>query len=201
MRDRLRRGLLRHRRRKLRLHAPHLDAHPVRIEEKVAEWRTSPLRIIPTSAERIRGKHASSQLLRRAKARGRWAGSVSLGDRVQRAPSGQAAVHRRLRTRVETGRKTLRCARGSPPAWSPHNSASSPRSPKPCSVPRSRAWADYRKAAATIRFYRKPDGSSNYRVLEHSDPLHVLRQPSPWSLTATFAERLVDALKSLLPRK
>ena len=29
--------------------------------------------------------------------------------------------------------------------------------------------------------------------------LHVVRQPSPWSLTAGFAERLRDALSSLLP--
>ena len=32
-------------------------------------------------------------------------------------------------------------------------------------------------------------------------PLHVLRQPSPWSLTAGYAERLKDALTSLLPGK
>ncbi len=56
-------------------------------------------------------------------------------------------------------------------------------------------------ATATIRFYRKADGASDYTVLEHRGPLHVLRQPSPWSLTATFAERLIDALKSLLPGK
>lgn len=31
--------------------------------------------------------------------------------------------------------------------------------------------------------------------------LHVLRQPSPWSLTASFGERLKDVLTSLLPGK
>ncbi|MGH7958095.1 MAG: amylo-alpha-1,6-glucosidase, partial [Opitutaceae bacterium] len=56
-------------------------------------------------------------------------------------------------------------------------------------------------AVVTIRFYRKPNGTSDYEILEKRSPLHVLRQPSPWSLTATFAERLVDALKSLLPGK
>lgn len=56
-------------------------------------------------------------------------------------------------------------------------------------------------ATTSIRFYRKPNGASDYEVLEKDGPLHVLRQPSPWSLTATFAERLVDALKSALPGK
>ena len=56
-------------------------------------------------------------------------------------------------------------------------------------------------AVATIRFYRKNDGASDYHIVDTTGSLHVLRQPSPWSLTATFAERLVDALKSLLPGK
>lgn len=57
------------------------------------------------------------------------------------------------------------------------------------------------QASTTIRFYRKPSGSSDYEILDKQGSLHVLRQPSPWSLTATFAERLVDGLKSLLPGK
>jgi glycogen debranching enzyme len=56
-------------------------------------------------------------------------------------------------------------------------------------------------ATATIRFYRSSDGNSGYEVLDKRGPLHVLRQPSPWSLTASFAERLKDALTSLLPGK
>ena len=55
------------------------------------------------------------------------------------------------------------------------------------------------KAVAAIRFYREGDGSSSYEVLDKRGPLHVVRQPSPWSLTATPAERLVDALASVLP--
>lgn len=51
----------------------------------------------------------------------------------------------------------------------------------------------------TIRFYRREDGSSDYEVLDKRGPLHVFRQPSPWSLTAGFAERLKDGLTSLLP--
>lgn len=57
------------------------------------------------------------------------------------------------------------------------------------------------EARATIRFYRNEDGSSGYHVEAIEGTLHVLRQPSPWSLTATKGERLADALKSLLPGK
>ena len=56
-------------------------------------------------------------------------------------------------------------------------------------------------AVVTIRFYRTKSGTGSYKVLDKRGPLHVLRQPSPWSLTAGFAERLKDALTSLLPGK
>jgi glycogen debranching enzyme len=54
-------------------------------------------------------------------------------------------------------------------------------------------------ATVSIRFYRGDDGASDYEVLDKEGTLHTLRQPSPWSLTATWAERLKDALTSLLP--
>jgi hypothetical protein len=54
-------------------------------------------------------------------------------------------------------------------------------------------------ATISIRFYRKGDGGGDYEVLDKRGPLHVVRQPSPWSMTATFAERLKDLLTSLLP--
>ena len=54
-------------------------------------------------------------------------------------------------------------------------------------------------AAVTIRFYRTEGGGGDYEVLDKRGTLHVLRQPSPWSLTAGYAERLKDALMSLLP--
>jgi glycogen debranching enzyme len=57
------------------------------------------------------------------------------------------------------------------------------------------------QAQATIRFYRTSDGSSSYHVEETEGTLHVVRQPSPWSLTATAGERIGDALASLLPGK
>lgn len=55
------------------------------------------------------------------------------------------------------------------------------------------------KARATIRFFRKADGTSDYEVLEKRGNLHVIQQPSPWSLTEGWVERIYDLVKSLLP--
>ena len=55
------------------------------------------------------------------------------------------------------------------------------------------------EASASVRFFRKENGESSYEVLDKRGPLHVVRQPSPWSLTEIFAERLLDAFVSLLP--
>jgi hypothetical protein len=43
--------------------------------------------------------------------------------------------------------------------------------------------------------------TSDYEILEQEGPLHVFRQPSPWSLQASWAERILDLLTSFLPRK
>lgn len=56
-------------------------------------------------------------------------------------------------------------------------------------------------AVVKIRFWREEDGSSDYRVEDLRGDLHVIRQPSPWSLTADFGERVKDAVTSLLPGK
>ncbi len=56
-------------------------------------------------------------------------------------------------------------------------------------------------AVVKIRFFRKSDGSGDYEILEQHGTLHVVRQPSPWSLTAHFAERVKDILTSFLPGK
>ncbi len=53
-------------------------------------------------------------------------------------------------------------------------------------------------AEADIRFSRREDGSSDYRVLDIRGKLRVVRQPSPWSLTAGYGERVRDVLTSLL---
>jgi glycogen debranching enzyme len=54
------------------------------------------------------------------------------------------------------------------------------------------------KAVTSIRFYRKGK-SSHFDVLDQRGRLHILRQPSPWSLTATVGERLKDVMESLIP--
>jgi glycogen debranching enzyme len=54
------------------------------------------------------------------------------------------------------------------------------------------------QAVATLRFWR--DGErTRWDVGKQEGTLHVVHQPSPWSLTAGFAERVKDALMSLLP--
>ncbi len=52
------------------------------------------------------------------------------------------------------------------------------------------------QAWVTIHFYRTADGMSDFRIMEQEGKLKVLRQPSPWSLTARFGERLIDILES-----
>jgi glycogen debranching enzyme len=56
------------------------------------------------------------------------------------------------------------------------------------------------KARVTIRFRRRADGRTTYRILDQMGTLHVVRQATPWSLTSQPAARLRDALASLLPR-
>ncbi len=42
-------------------------------------------------------------------------------------------------------------------------------------------------------------GNTDYKMLRSEGDLHIVRQPSPWSLTADWAERVKDAVTSLLP--
>lgn len=53
-------------------------------------------------------------------------------------------------------------------------------------------------SVVSIHFERRTDGSSDYEVVEKEGSLHVVHQPSPWSLTAGFGERLRDALMSFV---
>lgn len=53
------------------------------------------------------------------------------------------------------------------------------------------------KATCSIRFYKRGK-HTHFDILDKRGKLHVLRQPSPWSLAATFAERLEDILESLV---
>jgi len=53
-------------------------------------------------------------------------------------------------------------------------------------------------ASLSLRFSRTGHGT-DYEVLDKRGTLHVIRQPSPWSLTASFAGRAKGAVSSLLP--
>ncbi len=55
------------------------------------------------------------------------------------------------------------------------------------------------EASVDLRFERHASGRTDYRVLETRGTLHVVRQPSPWSLTAGVGERIRDVIESLLP--
>jgi len=55
-------------------------------------------------------------------------------------------------------------------------------------------------ATVSLRFFRK-GVETDYEVLDKQGTVHVVRQPSPWSLTAGFGERLKDALLSVMPGK
>ena len=54
-------------------------------------------------------------------------------------------------------------------------------------------------ARVSLRFFRKPTGDTDYEILGQRGKLHIVRQPSPWSLTAGWGERVRDAIESLLP--
>jgi glycogen debranching enzyme len=49
-------------------------------------------------------------------------------------------------------------------------------------------------ATVSLAFSRHADGRTGYRVLAQDGDLHILHQPSPWSLTASAGERLWDLL-------
>jgi hypothetical protein len=54
------------------------------------------------------------------------------------------------------------------------------------------------RAVVTLHFRREGE-RTEYRILSQEGSLHVLRQPSPWSLTAGLGERLEDVLASFSP--
>jgi glycogen debranching enzyme len=54
------------------------------------------------------------------------------------------------------------------------------------------------KASVSIHFYRKSQ-RTHFDIVEKRGRLHVLRQPSPWSLTAGLGERIKDVMESLIP--
>lgn len=57
------------------------------------------------------------------------------------------------------------------------------------------------RASVTLRFKRTASGDTDYQIVDLRGPLHVIHQPSPWSLTSGWAERIRDAVDSLLPHR
>jgi len=55
------------------------------------------------------------------------------------------------------------------------------------------------KGIVTLRLFRDSDGETDYEVLRLDGPLHIIRQPSPWSLTTGWAERIKDVVTSFQP--
>jgi glycogen debranching enzyme len=53
------------------------------------------------------------------------------------------------------------------------------------------------KATVSLRFYRRGE-ATHYEVLDKRGKLHIVRQPSPWSVSATYAERFRDAIESMV---
>ena len=52
-------------------------------------------------------------------------------------------------------------------------------------------------ARVTLRFLRNADGASTWEVLDQEGSLHILRQPPPESLSATWTERAGDVIESI----
>ncbi|MGH9573763.1 MAG: glycogen debranching N-terminal domain-containing protein [Candidatus Acidiferrales bacterium] len=55
------------------------------------------------------------------------------------------------------------------------------------------------KASVSIGFFRNAKGKTQYKILDIEGSLHVIHQPSPWSITSGWAERVHDAVMSLIP--
>jgi glycogen debranching enzyme len=53
-------------------------------------------------------------------------------------------------------------------------------------------------AKVTLRFWRDRDGASKWDVLHRQGELHIVRQPPPESLSATWTERAADVFQSIL---
>lgn len=57
------------------------------------------------------------------------------------------------------------------------------------------------QAVVSLRFRRDSGGETSFEIASLDGPLHVIQQPSPWSLTTGWAERIKDAIESLLPHR
>lgn len=56
-------------------------------------------------------------------------------------------------------------------------------------------------ASVDLYFHREQDGTTAYDIEQLRGDLHIMRQPSPWSLIARYGERVKEAITSLLERR
>lgn len=57
------------------------------------------------------------------------------------------------------------------------------------------------KASVTLTFTRNAEGRTDYTIDNLQGKLHIVRQPSPWSLTTGWAERTREIVESMLPHR
>jgi glycogen debranching enzyme len=55
------------------------------------------------------------------------------------------------------------------------------------------------QARVSLRFVRRSSGRTDYDVIDKVGTLHIVRQPSPWSLTAGVGERFRDLVSTISP--
>jgi hypothetical protein len=53
-------------------------------------------------------------------------------------------------------------------------------------------------ARVSLRFWRDKEGTSRWEVLHRQGTLHILRQPPPESLAATWTDRTTAIVESVL---
>jgi glycogen debranching enzyme len=57
------------------------------------------------------------------------------------------------------------------------------------------------KALVTLRFHRTKEGGTDYDIIDLVGPLHIVKQPSPWSTTSRWTERIKDLAESARPHR
>lgn len=56
-------------------------------------------------------------------------------------------------------------------------------------------------ARVSLQFFRTPSGKSRVKLLQKEGSIHIVRQPSPNALNASFKKRCFDFARSLLPMR
>lgn len=57
------------------------------------------------------------------------------------------------------------------------------------------------KASVSLNFVLGSEGRTDYKIVDLEGPLHIVRQPSPWSVTSGWAERISDFARSMAPHR